>query len=184
MTEVVVTLPSVPQVAPLQPVPESDQVTPRLPGSLLTVAVKPWLWLCCTLAVDGETLTDTPASTVTLADAERVASATEVAVTVTPEAGTAAGAVYSPVLLTVPTAVLPPATPFTLQLTPRFCESFCTVAVNCWVREAFTAAEAGETDTVIGAAMEMVAEALLVVSATEVAVTVTVAGLGWFEGAL
>ena len=177
-------MPSVPQVAPLQPVPESDQVTPRLPGSLLTVAVKPWLWLCCTLAVDGETLTDTPASTVTLADAERVASATEVAVTVTPEAGTAAGAVYSPVLLTVPTAVLPPATPFTLHLTPRFCESFCTVAVNCWVREAFTAAEAGETDTVIGAAMEMVAEALLVVSATEVAVTVTVAGLGWFEGAL
>ena len=177
-------MPSVPQVAPLQPVPERDQVTPRLPGSLLTVAVKPWLWLCCTLAVDGETLTDTPASTVTLADAERVASATEVAVTVTPEAGTAAGAVYSPVLLTVPTAVLPPATPFTLHLTPRFCESFCTVAVNCWVREAFTAAEAGETDTVIGAAMEMVAEALLVVSATEVAVTVTVAGLGWFEGAL
>ena len=177
-------MPSVPQVAPLQPVPESDQVTPRLPGSLLTVAVKPWLWLCCTLAVDGETLTDTPASTVTLADAERVASATEVAVTVTPEAGTAAGAVYSPVLLTVPTAVLPPATPFTLHLAPRFCESFCTVVVNCWVRETFTEPEAGETDTVIGAAMEMVAEALLVVSATEVAVTVTVAGLGWFEGAL
>ena len=177
-------MPSVPQVAPLQPVPERDQVTPRLPGSLLTVAVKPWLWLCCTLAVDGETLTDTPASTVTLADAERVASATEVAVTVTPEAGTAAGAVYSPVLLTVPTAVLPPATPFTLQLTPRFCESFCTVAVNCWVREAFTAAEAGETDTLIGAVTVMIAVLLLVSSLIDVAVSVTAAGFGIVDGAL
>ena len=77
------TLPNVPQATPLQPLPESDHVTPRLPGSLLTLAVKPWLWLCCTLAVDGETLTETAATTVTLADAERVASATEVAVTVT-----------------------------------------------------------------------------------------------------
>jgi hypothetical protein len=64
-------------------VPESDHVTPRLPGSLLTLAVKPWLWLCCTLAVGGETLTATAPSTVTLADAERVPSATDVAVTVT-----------------------------------------------------------------------------------------------------
>jgi hypothetical protein len=83
VTEVVVTLPSVPQVAPLQPLPESDHVIPRLPGSLLTLAVKPWLWLCCTLAVGGETLTETAASTVTLADVARVGSATEVAVTVT-----------------------------------------------------------------------------------------------------
>ena len=177
-------MPSVPQVAPLQPVPERDQVTPRLPGALLTVAVKPWLWLCCTLAVGGETVTATAASTVTLADAERVPSATEVAVTVTPEAGTAAGAVYSPVLLTVPTAVLPPATPFTLHLTPRFCESFCTVAVNCWVREAFTAAEAGETDTLIGSVMEMVAAPLFVPSVTEVAVSVTAAGFGIVAGAV
>ena len=177
-------MPSVPQVAPLQPVPESDQVTPRLPGSLLTVAVKPWLWLCCTLAVDGETLTDTPASTVTLADAERVASATEVAVTVTPEAGTAAGAVYSPVLLTVPTAVLPPATPFTLHLTPRFCESFCTVAVNCWVIEKPKLVEVGATDTLIGAVTVMVAALLFVPSVTEVAVSVTAAGFGIVAGAV
>jgi len=184
VTDVVVTLPSVPQVTPLQPVPESDHVTPRLPGSLLTLAVKPWLWLCCTLAVGGETFTETDASTLTLADAERVESATEVAVTVTPEPGTEAGAVYSPVLLTVPTAVFPPATPFTLHLTPRFCESFCTVAVNCWVIKTPKLVEVGTTDTLIGAVTVMLAVPPFVPSVTDVAVTVTVAGLGCFEGAL
>ena len=184
MTDVVVTLPSVPQATPLQPVPESDHVTPRLPGSLLTLAVKPWLWLCCTLAVGGETVTATAASTVTLADAERVPSATEVAVTVTPEPGTDAGAVYSPVLLTVPTAVFPPATPFTLHLTPRFCESFCTVAVNCWVIKTPKLVEVGTTDTLIGAVTVMVAVPLLVPSATDVAVSVTAAGFGIVDGAL
>jgi hypothetical protein len=93
VTEVVVTLPSVPQATPLQPVLERDHVTPRLPGSLLTLAVKPWLWLCGTLAVGGETLSETAATTVTLANAERVGSAVEVAVTVTAELGTEAGAV-------------------------------------------------------------------------------------------
>jgi hypothetical protein len=58
------------------------------------------------------------------------------------------------------------------------------VAVNCCVRETFTEAEVGETDTLIGAVMEMVAEALLVPSAMEVAVRRTVAGLGTLEGAL
>ena len=132
----------------------------------------------------GETPTETAASTVTLADPERVGSAVEVAVTVTPELGTEAGAVYSPVPLTVPTAALPPATPFTLHWTPRFCESFWTVAVNCCVRETFTEADVGATDTLIGAVMEMVAEALFVPSAADVAVRRTVAGLGAFEGAL
>jgi hypothetical protein len=184
VTEVVVTLLSVPQVVPLQPLPEIDHVTPALAGSLATLAEKPWPWFCCTLAVGGETLTETTASTVTLADPERVGSAPEVAVMVTTEPGGDAGAVYSPVLLIVPTVVLPPATPFTLHLTPRFCELFCTVAANCCVRETFTEAEAGETDTLISAAMEIVADALLVASATEEAVKVTVAGLGTFEGAL
>jgi hypothetical protein len=184
VTEVVVTLLSTPQAAPLHPLPERDQVTPKPPGSLLTLVEKPWLWLCCTLAVGGEILfTETAGSTVTLADPERVGSATEVAITVTPELGTEAGAVYSPVLLTVPTAALPPATPFTLHWTPRFCV-FCTLAVNCCVRDTFTEAEVGETDTLIGAVMEMAADALLVPSVTDVAVKVTFAGFGSVEGAL
>jgi hypothetical protein len=183
VTEVAVALLSTPQAALLQPLPDSDQVTPRFAGSLLMLAEKPWLRLSCTLAVDGEMLTETAASTLTLADAERVGSAEEVAVTVTPELGTEAGAVYSPELLTVPTVALPPATVFTLHWTPRFCESFCTVAANCCVRETFTEAEVGETDKLIGAVMEMVAEALLVPSATEVAIRRTVAGLGTFLGA-
>ena len=118
-----VTLVSVPQAVPLQPAPDRDQVTPRLPGSLLTLAEKFWLWLSCRPAVGGETFTETAASTVILAAEETLGSATEVAVTVTPEPGIEAGAVYKPVLLTVPTVALPPATPFTLHLTPRFCES-------------------------------------------------------------
>jgi hypothetical protein len=133
--------------------------------------------------VGGETLTETAAITVTLADAERVGSAAEVAVTVTPEPGSVAGAVYSPVPLTVPTAVLPPAIPFTLHLTPRFCESFCTVAVNCCVIEAPKLVEVGATDTLIGAVTAMVAVPLFFPSVTDVAVSVTVAGFGTVEGA-
>jgi hypothetical protein len=40
VTDVVVTFVSVPHVAPLHPVPETDQVTPLLPVSLVSVAVK------------------------------------------------------------------------------------------------------------------------------------------------
>lgn len=90
VTDVAVALLSVPH-APLQP--ERLQFTPKLPGSLLTVAVKLWLWLSCTVAVGGDTPTETDAMTVTAAEAERVLSATEVAVTVTPPLGIVAGAV-------------------------------------------------------------------------------------------
>jgi hypothetical protein len=72
----------------------------------------------------------------------------------------------------------------TLHVTPRFCESFCTVAVNCCVVEIFSEAEAGETDTLTGAVTVIVAEAVFEVSATDVAFSVTVAGLGAFAGAL
>jgi hypothetical protein len=50
--------------------------------------------------------------------------------------------------------------------------------MNCWVKETFSEAEEGETDTLIGAVMAIAAEALLVGSAAEVAVRVTAAGLG------
>jgi hypothetical protein len=184
VTDDVVMLASVPHAAPLQPAPESDHVTPRLLGSLVTVAVKAWLWLCCTLAGFGETPTETAAITVTLADAERVVSATEVAVTVTEPLGMVVGAVYRPEAVMVPTVELPPDTPLTLQVTPLLCESLEIVAVNCCVSETFTVADVGETETPIGAVMMIVADALFVASATDVAFRVTVAGLGTLAGAL
>jgi len=135
------------------------------------------------LAADGEMFTETAASTVTVAEPERLLSALDVAVTVTLAAGTEAGAVYSPLVLMVPTVAFPPTTPFTLQVTPRFWESFVTVAVNCWVLEMFNEAEVGETDTLMAAVTVMVAAAVLVPSVIDVAVSETVAGLGAVAGA-
>ena len=97
------------------PVEVNDQATPAFVATLVSVAVTKSV---CDATIPprlGETLTATAATTVTLADPERVGSAAEVAVTVTAELGAEAGAVYSPELLTVPTAELPPATPFTLH---------------------------------------------------------------------
>src|SRR5438105_3950095 len=70
------------------------------------------------------------AVTVTAADADFVVSAALVAFTVCEPA--ADGAVYKPVVLTVPTVELPPATPSTDHVTAVF-ELFVTVAVNCCV---------------------------------------------------
>src|SRR5262245_44055752 len=135
------------------------------------------------VGADGETFTDTAARTVTVAEPERFVSALDLAVTVTLEAETEAGAVYSPLVPIVPTVAFPPTTPFTLQVTPRFWESFCTVAVNCSVAEICSEAEAGETDTAIGAVTAIVADAVFEASATDVAVSVTEAGLGALAGA-
>src|SRR5262252_2777259 len=132
----------------------------------------------------GETFTDTAAKTVTVAEPERLVSALDLAVTVTLDPGTEAGAVYTPLVLIVPTVAFPPTTPFTLQVTPRFCASFCTVAVNCCVAEMFKETDAGETDTLMGAVTVSVADAVLDVSAADVAVSVMVAGLGRLAGAL
>ena len=132
----------------------------------------------------GATFTDTAAKTVTVAEPERFVSALDLAVTVTLDPGTEAGAVYTPLVLIVPAVALPPTTPFTLHVTPRFCESFCTVAVNCCVPEMFKETEAGETDTLMGAVTVIVADAVLDVSAADVAVSVMVAGLGRLAGAL
>ena len=104
------------------------------PGTPFTVQVTCVLVVPVTLAVNccwaevsnvalgGEMLTaivPTVAGVmVTLADANLVASKALVAVTVTTEgAGTVAGAVYRPVLETVPKVELPPCTPLTLQET-------------------------------------------------------------------
>src|SRR5260370_29077880 len=49
---------SVPQAAPLQPVPESVQITPLFCESFCTVAVNGCVVLTATEAVDGATLTE------------------------------------------------------------------------------------------------------------------------------
>jgi len=69
-----------------------------------------------------------------------------------------------------------------VQLTPRLCASKVTVAVNCCVPFTTTLAVVGETDTETGVMMT-VAEAVLVGSVTEVAVTVTFGLAGMPAGA-
>jgi len=90
-------LESVPQVAPLQPTPDSAQVTPWFCVSFVTVAVKTCVPPeACTVALGGATLTAIAggAVTVIVAAPDFVPSATEVAVKVTVAGeGTAAGAV-------------------------------------------------------------------------------------------
>src|SRR5258706_10704301 len=80
---------------------------------------------CCvcpvvTVAVAGETETEIADATVTVALTDLELSAALHALTVTGARGAVAGAVYSPVLDTVPVAEFPPATPFAVQLTDVF----------------------------------------------------------------
>ena len=89
--------------------------------------------------------------------------------------------------VSVPQAAPVQPVPDRLQLTPLFAESFCTVALKPLDCDTCTDAEVGFTVTEIGGGgvvMVMVAEADLVLSATDVACSVTVAGLGAVAGAL
>jgi hypothetical protein len=75
----------------------------------------------------------------------------------------------------------------TVHVTPPFLLSLLTTAVRLAVVPTNT--DVGgvglrATEMAAAAVIEMVAEALFVVSVTEVAVTVTVAGLGTVEGAV
>jgi len=70
------------------------------------------------------------------------------------------------------------------QVTPLFEPSFLRVAVNCCVVFTPIRAEAGDTDTEIGGGTTVtVADADLVVSDTEVAVSVTMGFAGTDAGA-
>ena len=128
---------------------------------------------------------------VMVANADLVASATEVAVRVTVAGfGTLAGAVYvtglAVVLLRVP-HVGEQATPPCVRLQVTFVLGvFCTVAVNCCAPFTGTLADVGDTETLTGGGGVTVTMAVpdLVESATEVAVTVTVAGVGTVAGAV
>ena len=107
---------------------------------------------------------------------------TAVIITVAGE-GTVIGAVYIPDAEIIPTVAFPPAVPLTLQFTPIFDEPV-TAAVNICVIPAWTVAVAGVTDTATTGAIVTVADADFVVSAAEVALMVTVAGVGTVAGAV
>ena len=74
---------TVPHIAPLQPVPDTVQLTPLFSGSFPTVAVNVVVALTITLTAVCDKLTVIGASTVIAAAADFVASATDVAVSVT-----------------------------------------------------------------------------------------------------
>jgi hypothetical protein len=128
-----------------------DHVTAVFPEPPVTLAVNCWEWEAERLAVAGVTDTDTGASRVTDALADLVGSAALVAVTVTVWAkAIAAGAVYRPVLVMVPTLGLMD------HVTAVFPAPPVTLAVNCcdWADERLAVAGAAETDT--GATKEIV----------------------------
>ena len=84
----------------------------------------------------------------------------------------------------VPIVEFPPAIPFTCQLlTPLFCESLDTVGVNCWILPTLIEADVGAIPTLTAAVTVMVAGDVFVLSAIDVAVSVTCAGFGTDEGA-
>ena len=135
------------------------------------------------------------ADMVIVAEADLVASATEVAFNVIVDGfGTAAGALKltaTPEALvvgvTVPQVAPVHPVPVSVHLTPLAAESLATVAVKACVPFTVTLAVVSDKVTVIGAAVAVtviVADADFVVSATEVAFSVTVAGLGTVVGAL
>jgi hypothetical protein len=124
---------SVPQAAPVQPVPLNAHVTPLFWESLSTVAVKLLVFVVCTETVDLSSVTAIAAAVaviVTCAEALLVLCACETAVTVTVAGeGTVAGAVYIPAASIVPCVESPPATPFTCHVTAVF-DVFATFAAN------------------------------------------------------
>ena len=117
-------------------------------GTPVTVAVNCSVSLVPNVKLVGVMATRTPESSVTLAEAVTAESDCKVAVTlmavgvggVPAVTGTDRGAVYNPLVLIVPTVVLPLATPLTDQLTAP---TFVAVAVNCVVVQTKTVAEDG-----------------------------------------
>jgi|SRR5712692_1703386 len=77
--------------------------------------------------------------------------------------------------------------PETDQVTPLFCESFCTVALKLAAVDTWTEVDAGLTETEMGrgeAVTVTLAEAVFVESAFEMADTLNVAGVGTEAGAV
>src|SRR5437660_580910 len=171
----------------------SVQFTPLLLGSFVTVAVNCCVFVTSTLAVVGETDTAIGGVTVAVAVADFVASAADVATTLTfGFAGTVPGAVYVAALpLEVVAGAMVPqlgehGVPLcvSVQFTPLLLGSFVTVAVNCCVFVTSTLAVVGETDTAIGGVTVAVAVADFVASAADVATTLTFGFAGTVPGAV
>ena len=148
-----------------------------------TEAVNALLAPVASVALLGLTLT-LMFATVTVADADRVGSATETAVTVTVAGvGMVAGAVYRPVLEIVPTVVLPPMMLLTCQVTPVFEPALATFAWKAWVPPpASTIALPGVTVTATGGEIVTPAKPVAVGSCTDTASTDTFEGDGTFAG--
>ena len=122
---------TVPQLAgTLHPV--TLQVTAVLLSLDVTVGVNCWVPPAATAALVGAiNMVTEGAVRVIVAAATCVVSAWEVAVIVTVVvAGRTVGAVYKPLVLIVPESTMPPAVPFTAQVTAVLVE-LVTVAVNC-----------------------------------------------------
>ncbi len=190
----VVTFASVPHVAPEQPVPESDHVTPLFCESFCSVAVKAAVVDTCTEVEVGLTPTEIgngAAVTVIVADADFVLSATDVAFSVmVAGVGTDAGAVYvADVVVTfvsVPHVAPEQPVPERDHVTPLFWESFCTAALKFAAVETCTESVVGLTETEIGAGPAVIVKAAVadfVPSVRDVAFSVTVAGDGTAAGA-
>jgi hypothetical protein len=119
----------------------------------------------------GDTVTTVGTIIVTVADADFVWSALDVAVTVTfAGLGIAFGAVYNPPAVIAPHPVPKQPAPCTVQVTLDVLVPV-TVAVNCCCSPVPTRAVCGETLTTTGGRMVTAADADLVWSAVEVAVT-------------
>jgi hypothetical protein len=178
---------------------DAVHVTPDVPTSLATVALR--FKACPSVSPPrfGVTVTliwpVTTAVIVIVVAAVFVGSVTEVAVNVTVGvAGMLAGAMYvtaAPEALdvgvTVPHAAPVQTAPASDQVTPLPAASFATVAVNACVAPTWTLAVVSKsvTLTAVEAPVTMiVAVPFLDPSATDVAVSVTIAGLGTLAGAV
>ena len=151
----------------------------------VTIAEKDCMPPVSRLTLEGDTLTAMIGWMVTAAEADLVGSATLVAVTVTVAGvGTAAGAVYTPVVaFTVTTVEFPFSSPFTVQVTAVFAVPV-TVGVKVCVAPTNTLAVVGEMDTTTAGRIAVVVEPEKPAGLTVVAVIVTVAGLGTAAGAV
>lgn len=170
--------------------PSTDQVT-VVSAELATVAANDWRWPGDNVAEPGVTSTVMSLVIVTVADTEAapppvMALAVAWMITVL-FAGSSAGAVYSAAVALVdamvPTTELPPAIPLTSHemLAP---EAKQKVAVNVCICPSGTLAVDGETALVVPHEIVTLALADFVASATLVAVTVTVDGVGTLAGAV
>jgi hypothetical protein len=119
-----------------------------------------------------------------VAEPDVAGSSTEVAVIETVgTAGTCDGAVYMPDVEIVPHSAPVQPEPDAVQIT-RLSSAFWTVPVNRKIQPTWRVGSGGDTVTTTADRMVIVALADLEVSATEVALTVTVAGLGTLPGAM